>query len=59
MIEVQLTAYDVEGREVCFVVAMATRLPAAKYAASIGMRARLANNPALAAKARKYVVEVL
>lgn len=59
MITVQVTAYDATGREVCFAIGMATRIGAAKFAASQGMRARLSCNPTLAAKARKYVVEVL
>lgn len=59
MITVQVTAYDAAGREVCFAIGMATRVGAAKFAASQGLRARLSCNPALAAKARRFVAEVL
>jgi hypothetical protein len=59
MIEVQVTAYDAMGRVVCFAIGMATRIGAAKFAASQGMRARLSCNPSLAAKARRFVAEVL
>ena len=57
MIEVAVTAFDANGRSLAFAMGCATTFAAAKYAATIGMKARMAADRKLSGLVRSYSVE--
>jgi hypothetical protein len=59
MIEVQVTANDRQGNALFFVMGMGRSFAAAKAAAAVGMRARLAADRSLVSLVRTFTVEAL